>query len=87
MLFLSLVVIGIVASRFLPLEFFPEVDVPVVVMDIPYQGSSPEEVEREITRPAEEVLATLSGIDRLESRSSANGSQIEIIFKWGTDTA
>jgi HAE1 family hydrophobic/amphiphilic exporter-1 len=86
MLFLSLVVIGLVASRFLPLEYFPEVDVPVVVMDIPYQGSSPEEVEREITRPAEEVLATLSGIDRLESRSSSNGAQIEIIFDWGTDT-
>jgi HAE1 family hydrophobic/amphiphilic exporter-1 len=87
MLFLSLVVIGLTASRLLPLEYFPEVDVPVVVMDIPYQGSSPEEVEREITRPAEEVLATLSGIDRLESRSSANGSQIEVIFEWGTDTA
>jgi HAE1 family hydrophobic/amphiphilic exporter-1 len=87
MLFLSMVVIGLTASRFLPLEYFPEVDVPVVVMDIPYQGSSPEEVEREITRPAEEVLATLSGIKRLESRSSPNGSQIEIIFDWGTDTA
>jgi HAE1 family hydrophobic/amphiphilic exporter-1 len=87
MLFLSLVVIGLVAARFLPLEYFPEVDVPVVVMDIPYQGSSPAEVEREITRPAEEVLATLSGIDRLESRSSSTGAQIEIIFKWGTDTA
>ena len=87
MLFLSMVVIGLTASRFLPLEYFPEVDVPVVVMDIPYQGSSPEEVEREITRPAEEVLATLSGIKRLESRSSPNGSQIEVIFEWGTDTA
>ena len=73
MLFVSLVVIGLVASRFLPLEYFPAVDVPFVVVDIPYQGSSPEEVEREITRPAEEVLATLSGIEQLESRSSNHG--------------
>jgi HAE1 family hydrophobic/amphiphilic exporter-1 len=87
MVFLSMVVIGLIASRLLPLEYFPAVDVPVVVMNIPYQGSTPEEVEREITRPAEEVLATLSGIERLESSSSANGSQIELIFKWGTDTA
>lgn len=87
MLFVSMVVIGLIAGRLLPLEFFPAVDVPVVVMDIPYPGSTPEEVEREITRPAEEVLATLSGIERLESNSSSNGSQIELIFKWGTDTA
>jgi len=87
MLFLSMVVVGLVASRFLPLEYFPAVDVPFVVMDIPYQGSSPEEVEREITRPVEEVLATLSGIERLESRSSSSGSQVELQFKWGTDTA
>jgi HAE1 family hydrophobic/amphiphilic exporter-1 len=56
-------------------------------MNIPYQGSSPEEVEREITRPAEEVLATLSGIKRLESRSSGDGANIEVVFDWGTDTA
>ena len=44
MLFISMVVVGLVAGRFLPLEYFPAVDVPFVVMDIPYQGSSPEEV-------------------------------------------
>ncbi|NIP18347.1 MAG: AcrB/AcrD/AcrF family protein, partial [Xanthomonadales bacterium] len=87
MVFVSMVVIGLTASRLLPLEYFPALDAPVVVMDLPYQGSTPEEVEREITRPAEEVLATLSGIERLESRSSSNGSRIELIFNWGTDTA
>ena len=65
MLFVSMIAVGLVASRLLPLEYFPAVDIPFIVMDIPYQGSTPEEVEREITRPAEEVIATLRGIKKL----------------------
>jgi len=87
MVFLSLVAIGVVSARLLPLEYFPAVDVPFIGIQIPYQGSTPEEVEREITRPVEEVLATLSGIKRLDSRSSDSGANIEVIFDWGQDVA
>jgi len=87
MVFVSLVAIGLVAARLLPLEYFPAVDVPFIGIQIPYQGSTPEEVEREITRPVEEVLATLSGIRRLDSRSSESGVNIEVIFDWGEDVA
>lgn len=87
MIFVSMIVVGLVSSRLLPLEYFPGVDVPFIILDMPYQGSTPEEVEREITRPAEEVIATLSGIKRLESTSSSNGSQLQIQFDWGTDVA
>ena len=87
MVFVSMVAVGLVSSRLLPLEYFPAVDIPFILLDIPYQGSTPEEVEREITRPAEEVIATLSGIKRLESTSTANGARLEVIFDWGTDVA
>jgi len=87
MVFLSLVAIGLVSARLLPLEYFPAVDVPFIGIQIPYQGSTPEEVEREITRPVEEVLATLSGVKRLDSRSSDSGANIEVIFDWGQDVA
>ena len=83
MIFVSMIAVGLVASRLLPLEYFPGVDVPFIILDMPYQGSTPEEVEREITRPAEEVIATLSGIKRLESTSSSSGSRLEIQFEWG----
>ena len=69
-----LIAVGLVASRLLPLEYFPAVDVPFIGIEIPYQGSTPEEVEREITRPVEEVIATLAGIKRLESKSSSTGA-------------
>jgi len=87
MIFVSMIAVGLIASRLLPLEYFPAVDVPFIILDMPYQGSTPEEVEREITRPAEEVIATLSGIKRLESTSSSNGSRLEVQFDWGTDVA
>ena len=87
MIFVSMIAVGLIASRLLPLEYFPGVDVPFIILDMPYQGSTPEEVEREITRPAEEVIATLSGIKRLESTSSSNGSRLEVQFDWGTDVA
>jgi len=87
MIFVSMIAVGLISSRLLPLEYFPGVDVPFIILDMPYQGSTPEEVEREITRPAEEVIATLSGIKRLESTSSSNGSRLEIQFDWGTDVA
>jgi HAE1 family hydrophobic/amphiphilic exporter-1 len=87
MLFVSMVVIGAISSRLLPLEFFPSVDVPFILVNIPYEGSTPSEVEREITRPVEEVIATLSGIRKLETSSTSNGADIEVAFDWGSDVA
>ncbi len=87
MLFLSMIAIGVISSRLLPLEYFPAVDVPFILVDIPYPGSTPKEVEREITRPVEEVIATLSGIKRLETNSSATGARFEVQFDWGADVA
>lgn len=52
MIFVSMIAVGVVSSRLLPLEFFPAVDIPFIILDMPYQGSTPDEVEREITRPA-----------------------------------
>jgi HAE1 family hydrophobic/amphiphilic exporter-1 len=80
MFYVSLVVIGLIASFRLPLEQFPEVNVPFILVDLPYPGSTPEEVERTITRPAEEALATLTGISRMNSNSRPDGANIFIMF-------
>ncbi len=85
MFFLSLLVIGLIASVRLPLEFFPAFDAPLAFIDIPYPGSTPEEVEQTITRPVEEVLATIPGIERLTSNSGPDGSQVIVWFKFGQD--
>ena len=86
MIFLSFIVIGLISSRLLPLEFFPELDVPFVAINIPYPNSTPEEVEREITRPVEEILATVSDVKRMTSNSSENSAGIFLEFDWGINT-
>lgn len=85
MVFACFVVIGILTSQMLPLEFFPDLDFPYLGVEIPYPGSTPEEIERRITRPAEEVLATISGIKRMSSTSWEGGTWISLEFEWGVD--
>ena len=86
MVFACFIVIGAISSQLLPLEFFPDLDAPFIGIDIPYPGSTPEEIERRITRPAEEVLATISGIKRMRSNTWESGTWIHVEFDWGVDT-
>ena len=80
--FVALSLIGLLASRLLPLEMFPDIEWPGIYVEVPYEGSTPEEVERTITRPIEEALATLSGVERMRSYSSENRSQVILEFSW-----
>jgi HAE1 family hydrophobic/amphiphilic exporter-1 len=84
--FACLVVIGFISSRMLPLEFMPDFEVPYLGVEIPYPGSTPEEVERRITQPVEEVLATISGIKRMTSNSNEGGAYVQLNMEWGVDT-
>ncbi len=80
--FVALALTGLIASRLLPLEKFPDIEFPGIFVQIPYAGSTPEEVERLITRPVEEALATLSGVKRMSSRSNDNMAQVFLEFDW-----
>ena len=80
--FVALALVGFIASRLLPLEQFPDIEFPGIFVQIPYPGSTPEEVERLITRPVEEALATLSGVEAMFSSSSEGQSQIFLRFDW-----
>ncbi|MGY6588128.1 MAG: efflux RND transporter permease subunit [Wenzhouxiangella sp.] len=85
MVFLSFALLGVIAARMLPLEFFPDIDFPGMMVQVPYQGSTPEEVERLITRPIEEVLSTMSGVQRMNSNSSQDQSTVFMFFGWDAD--
>ncbi|WNC73767.1 efflux RND transporter permease subunit [Thalassotalea psychrophila] len=82
MIFLSLLLTGIISSRLLPLEKFPGIDIPQLWINVPYPDASPAEVERLITRPIEESLATISGIKRMRSTSHEGGADIQLEFEW-----
>src|SRR5690606_7338650 len=88
MLFVSMVVIGLIASFRLPMEAEPEATIPFFFVWLPYAGSTPEEVERNIVRPVEEALSTMSGIKSMNSRANAEGGQIQVEFSdWDRDIA
>ena len=82
MVFFSLLIMGLGASQYLPLEKFPGIDFPELYVQVPYQDATPAEIEKMITRPVEEALATMSGIKRLRSFSNENSAQISIQFDW-----
>lgn len=76
MVFAALAAIGLIGSRLLPLEEFPDIEAPGFFVNIPYEGSTPKETEKQITRPAEEALATLPGLQDMYSTSTENNAQI-----------
>ncbi len=88
MCFISLVVVGLIASFRLPLEALPDITAPFLFVQIPYTGSTPEEVERTIIRPVEESLATMTGIKRMRSSATSESAGIFIEFSdWDRDIA
>jgi HAE1 family hydrophobic/amphiphilic exporter-1 len=87
MLLVSVLALGALAAPRLPLAFLPEVSFPGIEITIPYPNALPAQVEEEITRPAEEALATLSRVRRISSWSSSNAANLYIQFDWGEDIA
>ena len=87
MVFVSMTVIGLIAAFRLPLEAEPDVQFPFMAVDIPYPGSTPGEIERTITRPIEESLSTLTGVQHMHSVTRADGADIFMQFKRGQDIA
>ncbi|MEO1022422.1 MAG: efflux RND transporter permease subunit [Bacteroidota bacterium] len=85
MVFVSLVVVGMIATRMVPLEYFPEIQFPGAYVNIPYFNSTPEETEENVIRPIEEALATISGVERINSNSGENEGGVQVLFKQGSD--
>ena len=80
MLVLSLVVVGAFSFSRLGVDLFPKVDFPTITVTVANPGSSPQEIETEITEKIEEAVNTVSGIDELRSTSVEGVSQVFVQF-------
>ncbi len=88
MCFISMVVIGLIASVRLPLEALPDISAPFLVVQLPYTGSTPSEAEQNLLRPAEETLATMSGIKRMRGQATSDGAFVFLEFSdWDRNIA
>jgi len=85
MLFLTLVVFGWRSYQQLPINLMPDITYPTLTVRSEYEGAAPEDVEKLVTRPLEEMLAIVSGLVEISSISSAGRSEIILEFAWGTD--
>ncbi|MBI4638239.1 MAG: efflux RND transporter permease subunit, partial [Candidatus Rokubacteria bacterium] len=80
MLLVSLVVLGLASFAQLGVDIFPKVDLPTITITTRLAGASPEEIESQITKPIEEVVNTIAGLDELRSSTTEGQSQVFATF-------
>ncbi len=85
MVCLVIVVIGVTNIAGMPVDLFPKIDIPVVVVATFYSGMPPQQIEADITDTFERFFTLGSNIDHIESRSLTGVSLIKIYFQPGTD--
>ena len=85
MMMAALLVLGLFSAQRLSVEQFPDVAFPVVIVQTDYPGAAPESVEEEVTRPIEEAVNTISGINVLSSRSYEGQSLVIVEFNLSVD--
>ena len=82
---LIIAVLGITSFTQMPVDMFPAMDIPVVVVATFYSGMPPEQIENDITSRFERFFTLGSGIEHIESRSLPGVSVIKVYFQPGTD--
>jgi HAE1 family hydrophobic/amphiphilic exporter-1 len=82
---LFICVLGLTSMVQMPVDMFPPINIPVVLVATFYNGMPPEQIEADITDTFERFFTLGSGIDHMESRSMAGVSLIKIYFQSGTD--
>jgi hydrophobic/amphiphilic exporter-1 (mainly G- bacteria), HAE1 family len=82
---LVIAIVGAVTLVRMPVDLFPPINIPVVVVATFYSGMPPEQIETNITNPFERWFTLASGVDHIESRSLPGVSLIKIYFQPGTN--
>ncbi len=85
MVMIAFVVLGLFSFQRLQVDQFPNIDFPVVVVQVAYPGASPEIVESEVTKKVEEAVNAIAGVNTLTSRSYEGQSIVIIEFQLTVD--
>lgn len=82
---IMIVAVGVQSFRQMPIDLYPQVNVPVVSVTTIYPGAGPSEIETLVTKPIEDEISTISGMKRLTSKSLEGISQVVAEFNQGVD--
>jgi hydrophobic/amphiphilic exporter-1 (mainly G- bacteria), HAE1 family len=85
MVTIALMTLGLLGARSIGVDLFPDVSFPIVTVVTPYPGAAPEEVEQLVTKPIEEQVSSVNGVDEVRSFSRDSVSTIIVQFKLGID--
>lgn len=82
---LIVMILGGVSLSRLPIDLMPDITYPTLSVTTTYENASPEEIEELVTRPVEEAVSVVPGVEEVTSVSAEGVSQIRVTFTWGTD--
>src|SRR5918995_6006920 len=80
-----IILIGWISFLRLPVDLMPDVSFPSITVRVAYAGVGPLEMEELVTRPLEQALGAVAGLERMEATSSEGSSRVTLNFAWGTD--
>jgi len=85
MFILIVVLLGVVSVTRIPIDLYPDIEVPVAIIQTEYANVSPEEIETLVTAPIEESVGTIANIDTIQSFTSEGSSIVVVMFNFGVD--
>jgi hydrophobic/amphiphilic exporter-1 (mainly G- bacteria), HAE1 family len=80
-----IILLGAMSLVRLPVDLMPDIEFPSITIRVGYPGVGPLEIEELITRPIEQTVSAVAGLERLESSSNEGSSRVTLNFVWGTD--
>jgi len=85
MAILIVLILGGVSLFRLPIDLMPDITYPTLTIRSNYENASPEEIEELVTRPIEEAMSAVPGVESVYSTSAEGVSNVRVTFSWGTD--
>ena len=80
-----IILLGAISLTRLPVDLMPEISYPSITVRVSYSGVGPLEMEEIVTRPLEQAVAAVAGLERISATSSEGSSTVRLNFVWGTD--
>jgi hydrophobic/amphiphilic exporter-1 (mainly G- bacteria), HAE1 family len=80
-----IILMGLISLARLPVDLLPDVSYPTVTVRVTYTGVGPLEMEQIITRPIEQAVSAVAGLEQVNSTSQEGSSNVRLSFSWGTD--
>lgn len=80
-----IILLGSISLSRLPVDLMPDTQVPTITVRVGYSGVGPLEMEELVTRPIEQAVSAVAGLERVDATSSEGNANLRLNFAWGTD--